>query len=102
MHRAVRASLGRPADGATYVVGRLQGPATVQRGTPACASGTCISVRVNYGIESWYGAQGRPATLDRVPRGDVRIEARVGPDGTLLLDGIQVRGETFARTARLW
>lgn len=102
VHRAVRASHQRPEAGTTYATGKMQGFATIARGEQACGTGACLTGRVAYGIENWYGPQGRPATLDQVPRGDVRVEARLDPDGTLLLDGIQVKGETFARTNRLW
>jgi hypothetical protein len=106
IHRLVDVRSERPARGELFLAGTLAN-ATLSRaasgGTgPGCAAEFCLDGQVNYGIETWYGPQGRPAKLDAVRRGDVLVEARVTETGQAVLDAVRVEGSVFARTARLW
>lgn len=107
VHRVQEVTLTPPRAGDLFIAGTLQRGTLVREGAPLaskalCDKPVCLSGSVVYGIETWYGPQGVPAKLDRVPRKDILVEARVTDDGTASLDAVRVGGTTFARTARLW
>ena len=97
----------RPSREETFLVGTLRQGTLATRGArtgsgPECDRDACLSGQVSYGLETWYGPQGRPAKLDAARRGAVLVEARVAEDGTAILDAVRVNGTVFARTPRLW
>lgn len=106
VHRAAQVLFARPSKDVVFIAGKLQYGSLVRKGVRlgrgTCDMPICMAGRVTYGIETWYGAQGRPAQLDQAARKDVLVEARVDDDGTAVLDGIRVGGKPFAKTARLW
>lgn len=117
VHRADEMSFEHPAGEVAFIKGHLSSGTLVRQGAPldtrvrrgpqptepvTCQHPVCLTGVVNYGIERWYGAQGVPAKLDRSARKDVLVEARVASDGSAVIDGIVVAGQSFAKTARLW
>ena len=105
--RAKQVTFARPPDGDLFIAGRTTWANLIRNGEPlprsgACAVPVCLTGRLTFGIESWYGAQGKPALLDAAARKDALVEARVGKDGIAVLDEIRVGGQTFAKTPRLW
>lgn len=107
VHRLVDVQLERPGAGDLVLAGTLRGGTVARTGAhtgngAACERPVCLSGQVSYGIETWFGPQGRPAKLDAARRGDVLVEVRVDAEGTAVLDAVRVGGTVFARTARLW
>lgn len=107
VQRLVDVQLEPPPAGDMFLLGTLRQGTVVARGSrtgngPECERDVCLTGQVSYGIETWYGPQGRPAKLDAARRGDVLVEARVSAEGTAILDAVRVSGTVFARTPRLW
>ena len=117
VHRASQVLFEPPSGDDVFIAGRLSSATLLRQGASTnsvpganarttealvCESRACITGRVTYGIENWYGPQGVPAKLDRTARKEILVEARVATDGVAVIDGITVGGTTFARTARLW
>ena len=116
VHRASEVLFEPPSGDDVFIVGRLGSATLLHQGASinsapganarttevfVCQNQACITGRVGYGIENWYGPQGVPAKLDRMARKEIVVEARVAPDGAAVIDGITVGGSPFARTARL-
>lgn len=118
VHRASEVLFEPPSGDTLFIAGRLSFATLARQGTAiksvsgarasgatdavVCLVSACLTGRVSYGIENWFGPQGVPGKLDRAARKDVVVEVRLGADGIAAIDGIQVGGQYFARTARLW
>lgn len=106
VHRATEVAFERPPGDGPFIAGTVRSGTLVRNGTRfgqhTCEQPACLFGQARYGIETWYGAQGVPARLDRMARRDIRVEVRVDADGIAVLDGLRVGGEPFAKTARLW
>ena len=106
IHRGVEVLFERPAEGVTYIAGTVRSgtlnAAGAGAGTAKCDKEACFQGDIAYGIENWFGPQGVPAKVDRIDRRDILVRARLDPAGRPALDALVVKGEDFARTARLW
>jgi uncharacterized membrane-anchored protein len=115
VHRAVRVLPAPPTDGSLFVTGKGSYGNLVPRGGPVggrgntsagaaatCERDICYVGTASYGIETWYGEQGRPARLDAMARDTMKVRVLIDAQGTPVLDELLVKGETFSRTARLW
>ena len=63
------------------------------RGTVKYMNGSQATVRVNYGIESYFLPRAEARRIERLPIADMRVRAAVGPDGTVAIKGILVDGK---------
>lgn len=106
VHRGVEVLFERPGDGPIYIAGKVRSGtvslAGAGRTEPKCDKEACFQGEIVYGIENWFGPQGVPAKVDRIDRKDIVVRVKLDPQGTPALDALLVKGEDFARTARLW
>ena len=108
LHRMTRLSFVRPEAGIRYIrgetiAGTLRQGASQTMPAKGCPDGAvCFTGTLTYGIERFYGPQGEPSKVDRLPRDRLRVRVRLGDDGRALLDAILLDGTERARTARLW
>ena len=106
LHHAAAVAAHPPDRDAAVLQGILQARTLTRSrpaegGQPDCAYDLCISGSIEYDIERWYGPQGKPADLDHLDGGWVRIRARVAPGDTASLDALVVDGRDVARPPRL-
>jgi uncharacterized membrane-anchored protein len=106
VHRGVEVLFQRPVEGVAYIAGKIRSGTLSSTGagtaTAKCEQAACFQGDIAYGIENWFGPQGVPAKVDRIDRRDILVRARLDAAGRPVLDALVVKGEDFARTARLW
>lgn len=108
LHRMKRLAFAKPDPGIRYikgetVSGHLWKGSSKSPGLKPCPDGeVCFKGAVNFGIERFYGPQGEPAKVDRLPRDRLKVRVRLDDEGRAQLDAILLDGDVRARTARLW
>ncbi|GJD87801.1 hypothetical protein BHAOGJBA_1306 [Methylobacterium hispanicum] len=108
LHAMKRLAFAKPTPGSRYIRGETVS-GQLWRGNPKSAGGkpcpdgeVCFKGAVSFGIERFYGPQGEPAKVDRLPRDRLRVRVRLDDEGRAQLDAILLDGAVQARTARLW
>lgn len=108
LHRMKRLAFAKPEPGTRYIRGETVA-GHLWRGTPKAAGSKpcpdgelCFQGTTRFEIERFYGPQGEPAKVDRLPRDGLRVRVRLDGEGRAQLDAILLDGVVRARTARLW